>query len=343
MRCQRKTHVFGGSFWMAWWKGLSEKCHARVCHVFGQDSWQHMFTQMHQYCFQLPARFLMESMNGKALEKYLCSKPSRTMDFLITASCRLMWYQDKPKGYPSIHEMTRIFLGGNQTWCTCFVLVNLEGLPWKIVHGVNEVKATQINFWIFTPKLGEENHPSWLRRTFLFRWVGKKTHQLGLGWFYKMTKPYVFLLGGSCKTSGSCGVDLGPSWYQQFFSTISEDGPQRGAEAVDGKRNPAFTHSPVEAKVVRIRIPHCLRRVLAPSQVVIIEISSINLGNPTGFHKKKAANLSPPTTNRKIKIVVGIEVGRLFLSSGGPPLQGTYLFGVCVCNLCVWNHLQSST
>ena len=63
----------------------------------------------------LPARFHMESMNGKALEKYLCSKPHNRWIFSYENSCRLMWYQDKPKGYPSIHEMTRIFLEGGKS------------------------------------------------------------------------------------------------------------------------------------------------------------------------------------------------------------------------------------
>lgn len=76
----------------------------------------------------------------------------------------------KPKGYPSIHETTRIFFGGgNQTWCTCCI-GNFGGISLK--NSFMEF----MRWWqrSFNPKLGEENHPSWLRRNIFFRWVGKK-------------------------------------------------------------------------------------------------------------------------------------------------------------------------
>jgi len=84
----------------------------------------------------------------------------------------------------------------------------------------------------FQPQTWGRKSPKLTTAQYFFQMGGKKTPtKLGLGWFHIMTKPYVFFGGKLLATSGSCSVDLGPSWYQQFFSTISEDGAQRGAFA----------------------------------------------------------------------------------------------------------------
>ena len=114
----------------------------------------------------LPARFHMESMNGKALEKYLCSKPHERWIFSYENSCRLMWYQDKTQGL-SQHSWkdTHFFLGGEIKLDANVVLVILEGLPWKIVPW---------SLWGFTPKLGEDG-PKLTTAQYFFQMGGKKT------------------------------------------------------------------------------------------------------------------------------------------------------------------------
>ena len=163
-----------------WWKfldgmilqRLSAKCllHTRTM-LFGHILAAHVHPNASRL---LPVRFHMESMNGKALEKYLCVA-NLTNDGFSHTKTVVGWCdtKTKPKGYPSIHERTRIFLeGGNQTWCKCCI-GNFGGISLKNSAWSYEVLATQIISEFSPPNLGKMD-PSWLRRNIFFRWVGKK-------------------------------------------------------------------------------------------------------------------------------------------------------------------------
>ena len=216
-----------------WWKfldGMMERIIRKVSCILGPCysaiSWQHTFTQMHQYCFQPGS--IWNLWMGKHWRSIFAA--NLTTDGFSHTKTVVGWCDTKtnPRVIPAFMKWHAFFWRGEIKLDAHVVLVILEGLPWKIVHGVYEVLATKF-------------HPeTWGRWTqvdygaiFFFRWVGKKHPATRFGLVSSNDEAIRIFWGKLLATSGSCSVDLGPSWYQQFFSTISEDGAPRGA-AADG-------------------------------------------------------------------------------------------------------------